>query len=1086
MQTRFSVLLLALGLASTGSAATFGKVVPISGNAADIALDETRGHVYVANFGAYRVEVVSIASSSLLTPIQIPAPPSAVAVSPDAHYLVVGEYEKPTGNAQGGFQIDTGGLDIVDLTGAVPTQHQDLPCPVLTVSFGSDGQALVVCRNPPGKTLQPNIFILNPSAGSLLTIGTVPVQSADLPLGCPPTTPCGPAPAGPTPPSGSGAAPLAQGPGLTIQASAGVSGDLNTIVVLAGTTQDPTGTSNQSILIRYYVPTQALSSEQFVTKPTFGPRAVSVDQTAAGVMVGWGDTQYINSQTYLWAQFPNVTGAFNLGSHAWDRLRNVIYANIPTSTENAVLHVAASDNLTILERIQLQENLGGKSLMSSDMNTMYSASQSGLMILPVGQLATATPQVAAAQEDLFFQADACSAGLVTQTLTITNPYSPGAADFTLSLPKGTQGITFSATTGTTPAQVQITVDPSMYQSAKGTTAVLLSIGSKSAVNLPATVRLLINTADVNQRGQILDVPGKIVDTLGDPARGRLYILRQDTNMVLVMDTNTRQLIPAPLMRTGNTPVHMAMTPDLHYLIVGNDNSQIASVLDLNLLQAANPVLFPFGHYPRAIGIANGAMFATARNAGTPNPCSAAVPAAFVDAIAFTPTTYSVATTPCTLSGMSNPSIYANNLPTADGVIAASPDNNYLMLALASGDVAEYDVTAQTWAASRQDISALGGAYGSFTGFLSPDTGLPLTSIDYVVGPNLFDLALVPLGSPFPDGTATSSGVAIDLGVGLRTTSAAANAPGVIQRFDPSNQSEFGATPMAEAPLTNAAMTYTPIGLIGESLLSFTRTLAVSADQSTIYASTISGITVLQSNFDQPAPPPVVTSVVSAADGVSAAASGGAVYINGTGLAVNSAGAGGYPLPTLLGGACVMVNNITIPLFAAAPNQLKAEMPFTVSGSATMVVRAAGGISSPFAFTVASEAPAIFLTGSNQFQSGLPAVYRADNGALLSFSNPIHPNVSITMYLTGLGTVTPLPALGAAAPSKPVAMVDAPPTVTIGGYNLTVTSAILVPGMATVYQLTAKVPQGIHPGNSEPLTISSGSSSTTLQVRVVSP
>ena len=32
-----------------------------------------------------------------------------------------------------------------------------------------------------------------------------------------------------------------------------------------------------------------------------------------------------------------------------------IYANIPTATENAVLHVAATDNLAIEERIQLQE-----------------------------------------------------------------------------------------------------------------------------------------------------------------------------------------------------------------------------------------------------------------------------------------------------------------------------------------------------------------------------------------------------------------------------------------------------------------------------------------------------------------------------------------------------------------------------------------------------------------------------------------------------------------------------------------------------------------------------------------------------------
>ena len=90
-----------------------------------------------------------------------------------------------------------------------------------------------------------------------------------------------------------------------------------------------------------------------------------------------------------------------------------------------------------------------------------------------------------------------------------------------------------------------------------------------------------------------------------------------------------------------------------------------------------------------------------------------------------------------------------------------------------------------------------------------------------------------------------------------------------------------------------------------------------------------------------------------------------------------------------------------------------------------------------------------------------------------------------MYLTGLGPTTPLPALGAAAPSNPVATVNALPTVTLGGENLTVTSAILVPGVASVYQVKATV-GGVRSGMSVPLTISSGSSSTTLQVRVVSP
>ena len=45
---------------------------------------------------------------------------------------------------------------------------------------------------------------------------------------------------------------------------------------------------------------------------------------------------------------------------------------------------------------------------------------------------------------------------------------------------------------------------------------------------------------------------------------------------------------------------MALTTDNRYMIVGNDNSQIATVLDLNTLTQSAPILFPPGHYPRSI------------------------------------------------------------------------------------------------------------------------------------------------------------------------------------------------------------------------------------------------------------------------------------------------------------------------------------------------------------------------------------------------------------------------------------------------------------------------------------------------------
>jgi len=71
--------------------------------------------------------------------------------------------------------------------------------------------------------------------------------------------------------------------------------------------------------------------------------------------------------------------------------------------------------------------------------------------------------------------------------------------------------------------------------------------------------------------------------LADPARGLLYLLRQDKNIVSGDGDGDPAHDSGAGMRTGNTPMQMALTPDLNFLVVGNDNSQIATVLDLNLL-----------------------------------------------------------------------------------------------------------------------------------------------------------------------------------------------------------------------------------------------------------------------------------------------------------------------------------------------------------------------------------------------------------------------------------------------------------------------------------------------------------------------
>src|SRR5438105_9472080 len=68
---------------------TFGKVVPIGGQASDVVLDESRGVLYIANFTANRIEVMSLADTSIQTSINVAAQPSSMALSPDSRYLVI-------------------------------------------------------------------------------------------------------------------------------------------------------------------------------------------------------------------------------------------------------------------------------------------------------------------------------------------------------------------------------------------------------------------------------------------------------------------------------------------------------------------------------------------------------------------------------------------------------------------------------------------------------------------------------------------------------------------------------------------------------------------------------------------------------------------------------------------------------------------------------------------------------------------------------------------------------------------------------------------------------------------------------------
>ncbi len=1031
----FSVLTLALCLPAAG--ATFGTVVVIGGHASDLALDQRRGLLYIANFAGRRIDVMSTSTNTLGTPISMTTvgESGSIALSPDNRYLLVTNYaDCSTGTTLAPCSFLTSSstplLTIINLDANVrtvlpipqPTPATTPPRIPLAVEFGQSNQAFLVTSSA--------LFLVDPVAGSFQQLPAPPVTLSSLPL---PVT-------------------FATFPPLITQASSTVSGDGQTILVLAQGTQSQAATpttpavAGNQLLISYNIPSGNVGAGTIVSTPALGPRTVSTNFDGSNVLAAWS---LFNQQFVLLAEFPYPTGVLNLGGHAWDYSRNLIYAQIPSAGPTAppVLHIVDADNLTVRERIQMQENLGGRTIFSSDMNTLYAISDSGVTVFPIGLFATAH-RVSTLEEQLLFQANSCDNGLISQTLDVVD-LGGGQTDFTLSVPTGTKGVTFSPTSGTTPAKVTVRVDPTAYKSLTGTTAVPVTIQSNGSIGIPNGVRLLINTKDPAQRGVIHSLPGTIVDFASDPSRGVLYALRQDRNQVIVMDGGTFNTLTT--FRTGNTPTKMTFTRDGNYMIVGNDNSQIANVYDLNAMQPSQPIVFPGGQYPRSIAASSSAMFGTARNAGTP--------AGLIDQVDFP---NRVASTPSSLG------IYQNSVPS-DSVMVASPSGGSIFTAMSDGTVLLYDDTFNAFEASRKDLTSLGGSYAA------------ISDAEFLAGGVLFNRSLVQIG-PLTGASATSS-VLISGNNAFTVSADSAAATGVVDRIAALSTA---APPVKsiEAPITKAILATPQVGQIGQTISSFLQTMTTSNSGSILYLS-ISGFTELPAGFDQPVPLPAISSVVNSANG-GGVAPGSLIAISGSGLSATTSSAGQLPLPTTLGEICVTANSTSVPLIRVSPNEIDAQLPYEVSGAATLVISAPGGKSAPFSFTAPATATAVFLNGQAGDFSGLPQVYRAVNNELVDFTNPIHPDDVLMIFATGLGQTAPAAVSGAAPSSSPLEVALAVPVVSLGATPLTVEFAGLVPGLVGVYQINVGVPHNISSGSQMPLTIGQNTSSTTFSVRVVNP
>jgi uncharacterized protein (TIGR03437 family) len=743
MRWNGSLISIALALmlsARPGVAANFGTVVPIGGHASDIALDEARGVLYIANFTANRIEVMSTADFSIRSSMNVASQPGALAISPDSKYLIVAHYgnftpSDPSRNALTLINLEDNTRQTFS-TGDTP-----LAAAFLSDKLSKSGRALIVTTT--------SFLLLDPITGAISTSTTFANLASTLPAN-PDTF-----------------------PGQVIAATLSTNPDRTVAYGMAD------GTSAQAFY-RYDLARGDVFGISIVASPKPLPR-LGVSPDGSWAMAGlYKVDRFFNDL----AQFPDAIASTNIGGNVVDPRNNVIWAQISTlqpaaqgatDVAGAITGAPAAgpqpprlmmldpDNLYVKETFSMQENITGRMLLTSDSGALYAVSDSGVMVFPVGKL-NQQNRVVAAVSDVVARSTFCNRNVIVQTLTITDPGGGRTTDFVLSTTA--PGVTIAPSAGRTPATVQVRIDPTFYQNQNGTASVSLNLGSQSAINIAQPIRLLINNRNPDQRGTFFNIPGNLTDVLADPQRNRFYVVVQDRDQVLAFDSTTYQQIAT--LKTSATPTQIAFTFDRKYLVIGHDNAQQAWVYDLDSLQAQQPIQFPGGHYPRSIAESGKTMLALVRNVASGGP-------GVIDRIDF------AARTATELPSLG---IYKNSVNPA-GVLAPAPNGGSILMAAPDGNVMLYDANADTFTISRQDFKALGGAYAAS----SYNT--------YVVGSNVLNASLVPSGTLETSSGAPSGFAFVDQG-GFRTMQSSANAPGVIERF--ASGSTGSGTRMVEAPL----------------------------------------------------------------------------------------------------------------------------------------------------------------------------------------------------------------------------------------------------------------------------------------------
>jgi uncharacterized protein (TIGR03437 family) len=209
-------------------------------------------------------------------------------------------------------------------------------------------------------------------------------------------------------------------------------------------------------------------------------------------------------------------------------------------------------------------------------------------------------------------------------------------------------------------------------------------------------------------------------------------------------------------------------------------------------------------------------------------------------------------------------------------------------------------------------------------------------------------------------------------------------------------------------------------------------------------------------------PTGVVNAASSAPFTAGISPGELLTLYGTNLASSLVVAPSIPFPTTLGNVQVTINGIAAPIYYVSPTQISAIVPYELGTTpiAAVQVMSNGNLSNTVTQFTNETSAGVFSAPPGGLGNG--AVLH-QSGALVTAANPAQIGEVVSVYLTGLGAVSPTITDGAGGPVGTLSQATNTITADISGTSATIGYAGLAPQLAGLYQVNLTVPTGLTNG-----------------------